>query len=558
MKKFQKLIVVLGVLLLVALPTFAGGQKEAKPAGGKTATAGAGPVNNNPLSDVRVRQAIAYAIDMDKLAKTLFKGMVTPAECLVPPGPFHAPGLNKYTYNPEKARALLKAAKWDSNRVLRLGYYYGDQLTVDFMTAIQAYLADVGIKITFERVTGDIVGRMFKPPADPEHGPSAIDFDLGYGANAALALQEYYGQFMKGRNAYTPWTPKIGKMLDALYSSVDIEKQKQAFYNIERWNNETVSVLPLYYQPMFIYENKRLNRNGGEYGNPQYNYDWGILKWTVPADSNGLHVLHTNGGPVELFRLPLINPGLYIYNKVLYDRLLTCDGNLMPKGTSMAKSYKVSSDGLTFTTTLKDGLTWHDGSPITGEDVRFSIELAIRFPQLHAVFAKTFRSIKGAQDFMAGKTKHISGITVNGNTITLHMAKVDPNILLTFSQFPILPKKYLKDADPLKLVQSPFWQHPIGSGPFKIKAVKMNDYLVMVPFKHYHGGVAKIDQIVCYPSDENDPNVVKNAAAGKLDYAFGKNTAEVQAVKSMSHMRVVRVNVPYTRMIWINQFPKKK
>ena len=101
-----------------------------------------------------------------------------------------------------------------------------------------------------------------------------------------------------------------------------------------------------------------------------------------------------------------------------------------------------------------------------------------------------------------------------------------------------------------------FWQNPIGSGPFKIQEVKMNDYMVMVPFEDYHGGRAKLDQIVCYPSDDNDANVVKNAAAGRLDYGFTKNVADVKALQEMSHMRVQPVDIPYTRMIWVQKFPK--
>ena len=46
-------------------------------------------------------------------------------------------GLNPYAYNPDKARELLAAANWDSSRELDMVYYYGDQLTVDLMAALQ-------------------------------------------------------------------------------------------------------------------------------------------------------------------------------------------------------------------------------------------------------------------------------------------------------------------------------------------------------------------------------------------------------------------------------------
>ena len=77
------------------------------------------------------------------------------------------------------------------------------------------------------------------------------------------------------------------------------------------------------------------------------------------------------------------------------------------------------------------------------------------------------------------------------------MATLDPNILTTFSQFAILPKHKLGDVYPNQLQQSDFWQMPVGSGPFKVTEVKMNDFAKLVPFDNYHGGKAGFD-IIAY------------------------------------------------------------
>ncbi len=563
MKKITKLLVVLGMVLLVSLPVFGGGKKEAEPAVEPVVEAaveaveeGVGPTNSNPLSDLRVRQAMAYAIDMDTIVETLLEGMAIVADSQIPNGSWKAPGLEKYSYNPDKARKLLKAAKWDSSLVLDLVYYYGDQLTVDLMTAIQAYLDDVGIKMTFRRLEGDVAEQLNKLPVHPVDGPSGIIWDLGYGARAALALQEYYNGYARGISPNTPGDPKLDALIKGVNSTSDVAKQREAFFAIERYDSEMLYSLPLYYQQLFIFESTKVNRNGEMYGNAQYNYDWGIINWTVPADAKGNHVLRSNGGPIEFFQNPWFNPGIWISNKVLFDRLITCDGSLTPTRALMAKNYNLSSDGMTLTITLRDGLTWHDGSPLTVDDVKFSVELAYSVPTVHPVFITTFGSLKGAKAFKEGAAAEIAGITTSGNTITFSLETLDPNILLTFSQFAILPEKYLGDVDPLKFQQQSYWQMPIGSGPFMVGEVEMNDYVVMVPFKDYHGGVAKIDQIVCYPTFDSDPNAVKNAAAGRLDYAFSKNTAEVKAIQEMDHMRVTPVDIPYTRMIWFNKFPK--
>ena len=205
--------------------------------------------------------------------------------------------------------------------------------------------------------------------------------------------------------------------------------------------------------------------------------------------------MNTNTGPVEFFEHPWFNPGLYITNKVLFDRLITCDGGLAPTRPKMAKYYKLSKDAKTLTFELKSGLQWHDSSPITADEIKWNIELALKVPNIMPIFKTTFRSLEGAEKFVNGSATSVSGIVVNGNKITLSFEKVDPNVLLTFSQWSPLPRKQLEDVDPTKFQQNPFWQNPIGSGPYKVQDVKMNDYLVMVPYENYHEGIARIDEI---------------------------------------------------------------
>ncbi len=518
-----------------------------------------GPTNSNPLSDVRVRQAIAYAIDMDTIAATLLEGKALVADSQTPNGAWKTEGLNPYSYDPEKAKELLAAANWDSNYTLDVVFYYGDQLTVDLMTAIQAYLDMVGIKMTFKKLEGDLATQLWTPPEDPVNGPSAVEWDICYGAVAAMALQEYYHRYRGGEksNSHTPGIPELDALVNAINASADSAVQKTAFAALQKYENENLPAIPLYYQQVFIYESNRLNRNGGSYGNAQYNYDWNIVNWTVTPDENGKQVLYTNTAPAEFFETPWFNPGIYMASKVVFDRLLIADATMTPSRGNLASDYSLSDDALTLTFTLKDGLKWHDGSDLTADDVKWSVEYATQVSALNAVVAKTFASLEGAQAFADDKADEISGIVVDGNTITFKFAQLDPNVLLTFTQFPPLPKKYFADTDPLQFQQSAFWQKPIGSGPFKIKEVQMNDYTVMVPFEEYHGGVAKIDELILYPSGENDGNVIKNAAAGKLDYGFTKSVGDVKALEEMEHMRLTPVDIPYTRSLFVNKFPKK-
>ena len=102
-----------------------------------------------------------YANEHDKnLLKQLYRieleSKAIVADSHIPNGPFKVAGLPKYSYDPDKARQLLKEANFDSSVEFDMVYYYSDQLTVDLMTAIQAYLADVGVKMNFRQLQGDI------------------------------------------------------------------------------------------------------------------------------------------------------------------------------------------------------------------------------------------------------------------------------------------------------------------------------------------------------------------------------------------------------------------
>ncbi|MBT3902694.1 MAG: peptide ABC transporter substrate-binding protein, partial [Pelagibacteraceae bacterium] len=130
-----------------------------------------------------------------------------------------------------------------------------------------------------------------------------------------------------------------------------------------------VNICPLYYQKLFIYESDNVDRNGGAYGNAQYNYNWGITNWNVKTGT-----VQTNTGPTEFFEQPWYNLGLWIHNKIVFDRLLVSGGAIGTDiGVSMAESYEMSADGLNLSFKLKPGLKWHDGTDLTVKDVAFSL-----------------------------------------------------------------------------------------------------------------------------------------------------------------------------------------
>ena len=536
----------------------AGGQTEA--AGGTAGETGAAGGTSaadlgTPLADVRVRQALAYAIDMNAIVDSLFEGKAEVAKSFTAPGDWLNAGIPVYEYNPEKAKELLKEAGWPSDYTLDVVYYYDDQQTVDLMTIIGQYWQEVGVKAQFRKLEGDLAAQLWVPPADMEKGPSAVKWDLAYAAVAALAESEFYNRFAStaSNNSSVPKQEGLDEMIAASNATMDVGEQKEAFYKIQQFVAENELAMPLYHQVCFIYTSDKLDTAGSAFGNDQFSYEKNILDWKIDRDD---HTMYTNGGPQEFFWYPMVNPGYMINTELVFDKLINADSSLNPTDGMLAESYTVSEDDKSIEFVLRDGLKWHDDEPLTAEDVKFTLELMLRTPGTNAVASEVMKAIQGAQDFLDGKTDNLEGVVIDGSKITVNFDTVSANALAVFSQWPILPKHCLENASPETLQQDQFWQKPIGSGPFKVDEVGLNNYATLKRWDgYYKTGTGNIETIYMFASGENDSNLVKNAGAGKIDYAWSKSTDDAKAIESMDGMKVSTANIRYTRCFYINQFP---
>lgn len=514
--------------------------------------------NGNPLSDVRVRQAIAYAIDRNLITESVFGGYAVPADGLLPNGPFKSPNLDKYAYDPEKAKALLAEAGWDSSRTLEMVYYYDDQITADLMAVLQAQLADVGINMNYHLIVGDVAKTLNSIPEDPK-GKSVVTWDFAYGARAAMVMQEYFNDYATGKASADgfPGSPDLDALIAASNTEVDPEAAKATLMKIDEYLNANMLTLPLYYQQLQSVESNRLDRHGGPYGNDQFNYDWDVQNWTVTPDANGKAIMYTNGAPLDYFENPWVNLGLWAGNKFIWAHMLGSKPFLdgVTSG-DLASEYEMSPDGKTLTFTLRDGIKWHDGEPITVDDVTFSLAFALKTPNLHGVVASVLNGMEGAAEYVAGTATSVSGISSEGNKVTIKFTKPNANTLIAFTQWGPFPKKYFEGVDPTLVQQAEFWQKPIGSGPFKVEEAKFGDFSSFVPFDDYYEGKPKIDQIIAWASSDGDVNMVKNAAANRIDFAVTKVVSDIEAIKALDFMRLTPLNIPYTRMMWFNQYDK--
>lgn len=494
----------------------------------------------NPLQDVRVRQALWYAIDMDAIVESLWNGTVTAAhKSLVPEGTWQADGLTEYSYNPEKAKELLKEAGWDGSYTLKAVYYTGNLL--DTITAIQAYWGDVGVKMEFQLLTDNLTALLWTPSPDGVH--SAVDWDLAFAGTNALTLGEFYNRHHStaANNSTVKPDPELDKLIETARTAVSTEDQKAAFDAIQQYENQQVPVVPMFYIPSWVVTSKHLDMKGNPVGNDQFAYKKNILDWTTDRED---HTLYTNTGAVNALEHPATNPALFWHQEVVFDRLLNADQSLAPLDGQLAESYEVSEDGKTIVFTLRDGVKWHDGEAFTGEDVKWTFEY--------------YPTVPGANTVMTEVVKDVKDITVDGNKVTFTFNNPQPNALTIFCQWPVLPKHCLEKVTPENFSADTFWQNPIGTGPFKVGEVKLGEYTTLVRNADYYmPGTGNIEKLYLYPStDAGDENLITNAMAGKIDYAFCKDSTQIQQLLGMEDYKVETVNVTFPRYIFLNMFER--
>src|SRR3954467_8512225 len=159
----------------------------------------------------------------------------------------------------------------------------------------------------------------------------------------------------------------------------------------------------------------------------------------------------------------IVPPFMLLY--ALHDGLVKpMPGN--PAEPCLAEAYTASADGLTHSFVLRAGVTFHNGQPVTAEDVKFSFE---RYRGHAARFTK----------------ENVAGVdTPDPRHVVFRLNKPWPDFLLYYSSVTgagwIVPKKYVESVG-----EDGFKKAPIGAGPYKFVSFIPGVELVMEAFDGY-------------------------------------------------------------------------
>jgi peptide/nickel transport system substrate-binding protein len=205
-----------------------------------------GDARGNPFKDLRVRRAIAQAIDVDLIIRKVLRGQAKPAGSVLSPlVDGHVPELEKRLhYDPAAARALLNEA----------GYPNGFAVTLDCVNvtyraavcqAIAAMLAQVSIRVSFQPSPS---ATFF--PKLTQAGASFFEFGWTPGADPWATLNSIIrthdgagaGQFNAGRYS----NPKLDALIDAIRIEPDLATRRRMVGDALRLLHAELPLIPLY------------------------------------------------------------------------------------------------------------------------------------------------------------------------------------------------------------------------------------------------------------------------------------------------------------------------
>lgn len=257
-----------------------------------------------------------------------------------------------------------------------------------------------------------------------------------------------------------------------------------------------------------------------------------------------------HGGELRegLIGLPrTINPVLAVtdvdkdISSLVYSGLMRSnEGELI---TDMAKSYKISSDGLTYTFILKPDLRFHDGMPLTAEDVAFTVQ-KIQDPALKSPRKADWANV---------------GVKVISSTEIEFSLKQAYSPFLGNTTVGIIPKHIWKDVSVEQFIFSQYNIEPTGSGPYKMSSISRDNggipqNYVLSAWRNFSGDKPKIDKIVFnfYADEDKALTALLN---GSIDSLPSISSIDASTLVSNSGEKYTVTSVPLPRIfgIFMNQ-----
>ena len=199
-------------------------------------------------------------------------------------------------------------------------------------------------------------------------------------------------------------------------------------------------------------------------------------------------------------------------------------------GPSLAESWSESEDGLVYEFKLRPNLKFHNGDPLTTEDVAFSFE------RYHGAAAKVLHD-------------HVKQVEiVDSRVVRFHLAAPWPDFMTFFGTTAsaagiVLPKKYLTQVG-----DEGFKKHPIGAGPYKFVSSQPGIEVVLEAFPDYWRRVPYVKTLVMRSVPEATTRALM-LRTGEADIAYALDGPDAEGLQKTPGIRIVATK--HASIFWI-------
>ena len=237
----------------------------------------------------------------------------------------------------------------------------------------------------------------------------------------------------------------------------------------------------------------------------------GVYRRPLGGNPSSLDPAHTRGDIAHT-----------VMNQI-FDGLVQFDALLNPI-PAIAGFWEASVDGLTWTFYLRKQVKFHNGREVTADDFIYSFT-RILDPAVQSPVVNLFKPIRGAEDFLAGKTSRVEGLHAL-DRYTLQITLKEPYTPLL--SILAMPNAKVVPREEVEKLGDQFGLRPVGSGPFSFGSWESDRQIVLQAYDFYYEGRPFLDQIIFkivkedlaslsdFRNGELEESIVPNTKAGEI------------------------------------------
>ncbi|MEX5727342.1 peptide/nickel transport system substrate-binding protein [Rhodovulum iodosum] len=234
--------------------------------------------------------------------------------------------------------------------------------------------------------------------------------------------------------------------------------------------------------------------------------------------------------PAESFEFAGSDVSRQVYNKLVNFDPMNLDAGYQP---DLAESWEVSEDGKTLTFTMREGVMFHSGNPVTAEDAEFSLRRAVILNKTPSFILTQFGftpdnveetiRAEGNKLIITTDKPYATSFVLNCLTSTIG-GIVDKQVVMEHDQDGDLGNLWLKT-------------NSAGSGPYKLVGWKPNESVTLEANADYYGGAPNLDRVIVRHIQESATQRLL-LERGDIDIARNLNPEDIAGVMEADGVKV--------------------